>query len=84
MIEAANPLYQILHNGAPVMPIQDPLGPAIETITPGQTITNHYIYRPPSYGPHTLENLTGSFVAEVYDVPAAPGEITADFLTSTT
>ena len=25
------------------------------------------------------QNLTGAFVAEVYDVPAAPGEFTADF-----
>ena len=29
--------------------------------------------------PFTLENLTGTFVAEVYDVQAAPGEFTADF-----
>ena len=34
-IATANPLYQIMHNGQPEMPIQDPVGPTIETITPG-------------------------------------------------
>ena len=78
-IATANPLYQILHNEQPVLPVEDPLGPSFQTITPGQTITNQYVYRPPGFDPYTLENLTGLFVAEVYDVPAAPGKFTANF-----
>jgi hypothetical protein len=78
-IEANNPLYQILHNGLPVMPIMDPMGPTIETIAPGQTITNQFTYTPPRVGPYNLENETGAFVAEVYAVPAAPGIFTADY-----
>ena len=78
-IETANPLYQILHNGQPVMPVMDPIGPSIETIASGQTIINQYTDDPPGRGPYTLGNLTGTFVAEVYDVPADPGEFTADF-----
>lgn len=78
-IVQGNPLYQILHNDQPVLPGQDPLGPTIETISPGQTITSQYTYQPPGFGPYTLVNLTGSFVAKVYDVPAAPGKFTADF-----
>ncbi len=78
-IVIANPLYQIVHNGQPELPEMDPIGPTFETITPGQTITNQYTYHPPGFSPYTLENLTGEFVAEVYDVPAAPGEFTADF-----
>ena len=57
----------------------DPLPTTFETITPGQTITNQYTYQPPGSGFFSLENQTGTFVAEVYDVPAAPGEFTANF-----
>ena len=78
-ISTANPLYQIMHNGQPEMPIQDPVGPTFETLTPGETIANQYTFRPPGFEHYTLANLTGAFVAEVYDVPAAPGEFTADF-----
>jgi hypothetical protein len=78
-ISTANPLYQILHDGQPVLPVMDPIGPSIETITPGQTITNQYTYVSPGRGPYSLENLTGAFVAEVYDVPADPGDFSADF-----
>jgi hypothetical protein len=79
-VETVNPvLYQILHNGLPVLPVTDPIGSPIQTITPGQTITNQYTYSPPGACLDDLENLTGAFVAEVYAVPADPGEFTADF-----
>ncbi len=79
IIASNPPLYQIMHDGQPVLPIQDPIGSTFDTISPGQTITSQYTYHPPGFGPYTLANMTGAFVAEVYNVPAAPGEFTADF-----
>ena len=79
-ISIANPLYQIVNNDLPMLPVSDPLGPSIQTITPGQTITDQFTWNPqPGSGYYTEGNLTGTFEAMVYDVPAAPGHFTANF-----
>ena len=58
----------------------DPLGTTFETIGPGQTVQHQFTLSQANFGGSgTPENLTGSFAVEVYDVPAAPGEFTADF-----
>jgi len=73
-------LFRLLHNGQPVSPVMDPLGTDFETIGPGQTAQHQFTLSQADFGgSDNLENLTGSFSVEVYDVPAAPGEFTADF-----
>ena len=80
-IPILNPvLYRLLHNGQQVSPVMDPLGSDFETIGPGQTVQHQFTLSQADFGgSDTLEDLTGSFAVEVYDVPAAPGEFTADF-----
>ena len=73
-------LFRLLHNGQQVSPVMDPLGTSFETIGPGQTVQHQFTLSQAEFGgSDTLENLTGSFAVEVYDVSAAPGEFTADF-----
>jgi len=63
-----------------VSPVMDPAGENSETIGPGQTARHQFTLSQFDFdGSDTLENLTGSFAVQVYDVPAAPGEFTADF-----
>ena len=73
-------LHRLLHNGQQVSPVMDPLGSGYETIGPGQTVQQQFTVSQADFGgSDSLENLTGSFAVQVYDVPAAPGEFTADF-----
>jgi hypothetical protein len=80
-ITILNPvLFRVLHNGQPVSPVIDPLGTNFETIGPGQTAQHQFTLSQADFGGFdSLEHLTGSFAVQVYDVPAAPGEFTADF-----
>ncbi len=80
-VQILNPvLHRLLHNGQQVSPVMDPLGSGYETIGPGQTVQHHFTVSQAEFGgSEILENLTGSFAVQVYDVPAAPGEFTANF-----
>lgn len=80
-VPVLNPvLYRLLLNGQQVSPVMDPLGAGYETIGPGQTVRHQFTVSQAEFGgSNILENLTGSFAVQVYDVPAAPGEFTADF-----
>jgi hypothetical protein len=73
------PLFEILQNNQPLLPIPDPIG-TYETFAPGQTIMQQFIWDGQSFfGTGHSERPTGSFVAEAYAVPADPGGFTADF-----
>jgi hypothetical protein len=71
-IPITNPLFQIQQNGQPLTPVMDPLPPSYGTIAPGQTLTSQYTWTEDA-------GFTGQFVAEAYNVPAAPGAFTVDF-----
>jgi hypothetical protein len=73
------PLFQILQNDQPLLPISDPLGTYL-TFAPGQTITHQDTWDGlTSFGTVNPERPIGSFVAEAYAVPADPGNFSADF-----
>jgi hypothetical protein len=73
-------LYQLFQNGQRLSPAMDPLGIDFEILGPGQTAQQQFTLSQADFGgPGTLAKLTGSFAVELYDVPAAPGELTADF-----
>ncbi len=80
-ISAQNPvIYQITHDGQPLLPATDPIGPIFQTIGPGQTVTDHYTWNElPDVGAGFLNDLAGAFVATVLAVPAGSGQFSADF-----
>ena len=58
----------------------DPLGPTLRRSAQGKRSQHQFTVSQAGFdGSDTLEYLTGSFAVQVYDVPAAPGEFTADF-----
>jgi hypothetical protein len=80
-VSILNPvLFRVLHNGQQVSPVIDPIGTSSETIGPGQTVRHQFTLSQVDFGASdTLASLTGSFAVQVYDVPAAPGQFTANF-----
>jgi len=70
-------LFRVFHNGQQLTPAMDPLGSEFETLGPGQTAQHQFTLLQADFG--LVDNLTGSFAVQVYAVPEAPGEFTADF-----
>ena len=77
----SNSLPRFSRTVSPCRPQWTRLGTYFETIGPGQTVQHQFTLSQRRYlvGSDILENLTGSFAVQVYDVSAAPGEFTADF-----
>jgi hypothetical protein len=80
-ILTANPIYQILHDGQPVLPVMDPTIPIPQTIAAGQTFTSQYTWNGVAgSGSDTSAHPLGQYVASVvYGIPGPSVQFTADF-----